>query len=420
MSYPKPRFTSMLRRNVHTLAWATLLVCVLRLIVEPTAQAQSFSVLHSFAPNRLGYGPYAGLIQDARGGLYGTTNNGDAPDGGVGSVYKLTHAQSGWTLTALVEFNHDGNGYGPQARLTLGPDGAMYGTTVYGGYPGGCGGQGCGTIFRLSLANFSRTVIYRFSDSDGYWPLSEVTFDSAGNLFGTAVMGGAYGGGTVFELVRNGNQWTHSDIYTFTGASDGGEPVGGLIIDSGGNLYGTTVSGGTCACGVVFELSPLEGGWSEQVLHNFDSRTEGGWPEASLIMDAAGNLYGTASAGGSTNGGTVFELSPSGNTWNFTLIYALVETGYPGGGGPRGSVLMDAAGKLYGTTYADGAYVQGSVFELTPTNGQWAFISLHDFDSLQDGEYPVGNLLMDANGNLFGTTLFGGQYGVGTVWEITP
>ena len=418
MSYPKPLFTSMLCRNVHALAWTTLLVCALTLIVEPTAQAQSLTVLHSFAHDRLGYEPYAGLIQDARGNLYGTTDNGG--DGGVGSVYRVTRGQSDWVVTALAEFNHDGNGYGPQARLTVGPDGAYYGTTVYGGYPGGCGGMGCGTIFRFNLSNFSRTVIYRFSDSDGRWPYSEVTFDSAGNMFGTAVMGGAYGGGTVFKLVRNGNQWTHSDIYNFTGAADGFEPVGGLIIDSAGNLYGTTVGGGTCSCGVVFEVSPLEGGWSYQVLHNFDPQTDGGWPEASLIMDAAGNLYGTTSWGGPGVGGTVFELSPSGNIWNFSMIYGFDNCDCPPFEGPRGSVLMDVAGNLYGTTFGDGAYDQGSVFELTPTNDQWTFRSLHYFNSLQDGQNPVGTLLMDANGNLFGTTWFGGQYGVGTVWEITP
>jgi uncharacterized repeat protein (TIGR03803 family) len=418
MSYPKPLFTSMLRGNLHTLAWATLLVCVLTLIVEPTAQAQSLTVLHSFAHDRFGYEPYAGLIQDARGNLYGTTDDGG--DGRVGSVYRVTQGQSGWVVTALAEFKHNGgNGYGPQARLTVGPDGAYYGTTVYGGYPGGCGGAGCGTIFRLTLAN-SWTVIYRFSDSDGRWPYSEVTFDSAGNMFGTAVQGGAYGGGTVFKLVRNGNQWTHSDIYNFTGGADGFEPVGGLIIDSAGNLYGTTEGGGTCSCGVVFELSPLEGGWSYQVLHNFDPHTDGGWPLASLIMDAAGNLYGTTSDGGPGVGGTVFKLSPSGNIWNFSMIYGFDEGGGPLYQGPVGSVLMDVAGNLYGTTFGDGAYAQGSVFELMPTNGQWTFRSLHYFNSLQDGQYPVGNLLMDANGNLFGTTWLGGQYGAGTVWEIMP
>jgi uncharacterized repeat protein (TIGR03803 family) len=137
-------------------------------------------------------------------------------------------------------------------------------------------------------------------------------------------------------------------------------------------------------------------------------------------MDAAGNLYGTTSDGGPGVGGTVFKLSPSGNIWNFSMIYGFDEGGGPLYQGPVGSVLMDVAGNLYGTTFGDGAYAQGSVFELMPTNGQWTFRSLHYFNSLQDGQYPVGNLLMDANGNLFGTTWLGGQYGAGTVWEIMP
>jgi uncharacterized repeat protein (TIGR03803 family) len=415
MATPRALSTSILHTSVRRSVLIGLLVYTLTLLAGTTAQSQTFSVVHSFARVPLGFAPFGGLIQDARGNLYGTTNNGGGS--GVGSVYKLTPGQSNWIMTALVEFEHGSNGYSPAARLTLGPDGAYYGTTVYGGDPGSCGG--CGTIFRLNPAGLGRTVLYRFSGPDGSWPIGALTFDSTGAMYGTTETGGDTGSGTVFKLVRNGNQWTYSVIYNFDGAR-GWEPVAGVIVDSAGNLYGTTVNGGAGnSFGIVFELSPSSGGWSYQVLHTFSGSTDGAWPYGSLIMDAAGNLYGTTSGGGTGYGGTVFELSPSGNNWNYRTICDLATAG-EGGEGPWDNVLMDEAGNLYGTTHGDGAYGQGSVFKLTPMNGEWVFTSLHDFNSSSDGANPVGDLMMDAHGNIFGTAWSGGPYGGGTVWEITP
>jgi uncharacterized repeat protein (TIGR03803 family) len=415
---PKSPFTLMLLDSLRSLSCATLLIYALTVLPGGTLQAQTFTVIHSFGGGLGGSNPVAGLIEDARGNLYGTTTDGV---NGPGDVYRLTRVQAGWALSALTQFGQNGqDGYLPLAGLTLGPDGMFYGTNNSGG--GGAAG-GAGTVYRLNPAtNSSHTVIYRFSGPDGYRPLeAEVTFDRAGNMFGTTSYGGSKLEGTVFELIRNGNQWTQSVIYNFSGLLDGGEPDGGLLFDSAGNLYGTTLQGGDadCSCGVVYELSPSAGSWSIRVLHIFDGAT-GRWPEAGLIMDSAGNLYGTTTGGGPSNGGTVFELSPAGNQWNFSTIHTFYRTGMDGESGPEGPVLLDAAGNLYGATHSDGAYGQGAVFKLTPTNGEWGFTSLHDFQSSPDGSLPYGNLVMDASGNIYGTTYEGGAYGLGTVWEIMP
>jgi uncharacterized repeat protein (TIGR03803 family) len=382
-----------------------------------TAQAQTLTVIHSFSDGLGGVHPIAGLIEDARGNLNGTTTDNSGP----GSAYKLTHEQAGWTLSVLTRFGQNGlDGYLPLSGLTLGPDGAFYGTTNLGG---GADGGGDGTVYRLNPAtSSSHSVIYRFSGPDGYRPLeAELTFDSAGYIFGTTSYGGSDGQGTVFELVRNGNQWTESVIYSFSGLTDGGEPDGKLLFDSAGNLYGTTFTDGDadCTCGVVYELSPSAGSWNIRVLHTFDGAT-GRWPGAGLVMDTAGNLYGTTTAGGVGNGGTVFELSPSGSNWNFSTIYTFDNTGHSLEPGPFAPVLVDTSGNLYGTTVYDGAYAQGSVFKLTLTNDGWVLTSLHDFQSSPDGAHPYGNLVMDASGNIYGTTYDGGDSGLGTVWEITP
>ena len=409
--------TSILRISLRKTVLTGLLVYTLTLLAGTTTQAQTFEVVHSFARVPLGFAPYGGLVQDARGNLYGTTNNGGG--NGSGSVYKLTNGQLGWLFTALVVFRHDDNGFSPAARLTLGPDGAFYGTTAYGGYPGGCGGYGCGTIFRLNPGGVGRTVLYRFSGPDGNWPLGALAFDSAGNMYGTTEMGGTVGNGTLFKLVRNGNQWTYSVIYNFDDVHGAAEPVAGVVIDSAGNLYGTSLEGGDSDFGVVYELSPSSGGWSSRVLHSFSAGYgDGGWPNAGLIMDAAGNLYGATAGGGSGYSGTAFELSPSGNNWNYATICNL--TGPGNLPGPRGSLVMDASGNLYGATYSAGAYGQGSVFKVVQSNGEWACYTIHDFNSPSDGANPIGDLMMDAHGNVFGTAWTGGPYGGGTVWEITP
>ena len=258
-------------------------------------------------------------------------------------------------------------------------------------------------------------MLYAFSGgADGDGPSINVTFDQTGNIYGTTYKGGmgSCGGsgfmcGTVYELTPSAGGWTKSVLYTFTGASDGGSPGGGVIFDSAGNLYGTTEFGGLYGQGTVFQLVPSAGGWTENLLHSFQAGSEGGYTIVGLIFDSSGNLYGATNYGGTGGGGTVFELSPSsGGSWTYNLLYS-----FTGGTdcGPTRELVMDGTGNLYGTTYCDGAYGYGNVFKLTPSGGGWTYSSLHDFTGGSDGELPASTVIFDAKGNLYGTASFGGS-----------
>jgi len=397
--------------------------------------ASKEKVLHSFNRND-GANPYAGLIFDAAGNLYGTSDGGGAFGGGT--VFELTSGAGGtWTETVLYNFGAgDGDGGGPEASLTFDAAGNLYGTTVAGGMY--CGPSGCGTVFELTPGEggtWTEKVLHNFNvnDGDGAWPVAGVIFDAAGNLYGTTPSGGALGRGTVFELTPGaGGTWTETVLFNF-GA---GNPQGGLIFDTAGNLYGTTDVGGTKACpncGTVFELTKgTNGMWTKKVLHNFGSNGKDGRnPVAGLIFDAAGNLYGTTLQGVG-GGGTVFELSPTvGGGWKEKILHSF--DGNNDGKEPRAGLILDAAGKLYGTTAMGGAadcrfsdLPCGTVFRLTPgTNGEWTEKVLRSFNG-SDGAGPFAGLIFDAAGNLYGTTASGGTGsgcnggGCGTVFEITP
>jgi uncharacterized repeat protein (TIGR03803 family) len=226
---------------------------------------------------------------------------------------------------------------------------------------------------------------------------------------------------------------TYNIIYSFSGCADAGGPTSTLILDRSGSLYATAKSGGA-PCGVrgwgvafklkpatgsgsgtVFELTPSGSGWTPKVLYTFTGGTDGGEPVGGLVMDAAGNLYGSTVEGGTGGGGTIFELSPSGGSWTFGTLYSLV-----GGGGPLSSLTIDAAGNLYGTAFLDGASGVGSVFKLTHSGGSWTFTDLHDFQANSGGVTPIGGVTLDGSGNLYGTTIDGGTRGAGVIWEITP
>jgi uncharacterized repeat protein (TIGR03803 family) len=270
-------------------------------------------------------------------------------------------------------------------------------------------------------------VLHNFgNNSDGAQPFASLIFDTSGNLYGTTVLGGTYGKGAVFELMRSSNAkgdgWTEQLLHSFNG-TDGFEPYAGLIVDAAGNLYGTTVYAGTYNYGVVYELTRTAGGgWTEQVLHNFNyDAGDGGYPQSRLLLDVAGNLYGTTLAGGANYGGTVFELTRSAGGWTEQILYS-----FAGGSYPASGLIFDNAGNLYGTTNGGGTYNGGTVFELTPTaGGGWTEQVLHNFGNGTDGVGPLAGLIFDAAGNLYGTTKVGGTYtcytgGCGTVFELTP
>jgi uncharacterized repeat protein (TIGR03803 family) len=276
-------------------------------------------------------------------------------------------------------------------------------------------------------------VLYRFAGgADGDTPEGDLIFDQAGNLYGTTQTGGipgcsGYSCGTVFELTASNGGWTESILYKFTGYSDGYWPYSGVILDKTGNLYGTTSdggdkSGGGLPQGTAFQLMPAGSGWTKNILFTFAFWNDGAIPNG-MIFDSAGNLYGTTTAEGDGDGGTVYELTPSNGNWAFSVSYAF--TGSGGADGPYNGLTMDAAGNLYGTTVKTGAYGYGAVFKLTPSDSGWTYTSLHDFTGGADGAWPKSSLIFDPNGNIYGTASVGGTgqcntWGCGVVWEITP
>ena len=371
-----------------------------------SAQSQTYKVIHNFTNRgRDGATPYGGPILDRAGNLYGTTYLGGRY--GAGSVYQLSPGPS-WKYTSLYSLKAGSDGSGP-AFGTLARHGrALFGTTE--------GGGNFGTAFKVwPVGNgWREAVVHSFgTGSDGAQPMGGVVFDSAGNFYGTTSLGGAYGNGAVFEVTRSG---VESVIYSFTGGSDGTNPAAGVTLDSHGNLYGTTSFGGANGVGVVYELSPSGSNWTETVLYSFQGQSDGQNPVGGVILDQEGNLYGGTFDGGVNGGGTVYELSPSGGGWTMTILYSFAG-GY---GGPYNKLTFDAKGNLYGTTNAEGANGLGSVFKLTPANGNWTFTDLYDFQGGNSGASPYGSLAVDAHGNIFGTAVVGGKKNQGVVFEIMP
>lgn len=389
-------------------------VCILAVALSQRVSAQTFTLLHTFTGGGDGAEP-GGLILDRAGNLYGATFTGGLS--GAGTIFKLKQTGSGWLLNPLYEFDLNNNGViSPNEDVVFGPDGNIYAAV---GVLGGNGGifklQPPPSACRSSVCYWTGTVLYAFGRyPDGSGPNGNLVFDSAGNIYGTTEYGGENAFGTVFKLTYSGGSWTESVLYSFMGGADGSTPLDGVVMDSAGNLYGTTRFGGAqnCSdgCGTVFELSPSGGGWTEKVIYTFQGPPNGYEPWVGLTMDSSGNLYGTTYEGGSGGGGTVFELSPAGGSWNFNVIYNIAGNG----GGPRGRVAMDSAGNLY-----DSFTFPPTLFKLTPSGGSWTYTDLHDFSN-HDGTYPAGNLAIDSQGNVYGTCSSEGQDLYGTAWEVTP
>jgi uncharacterized repeat protein (TIGR03803 family) len=338
-------------------------------------------------------------------------------------VFRLSASGSGWVLTPLHSFRGEPNdGAEPFGGVIIGPDGSLYGTTFEGGQ------YDAGTVYRLqpspaacksAICPWEETVLYSFCPqrpncADGGGPADgNLVFDQAGNLYGTTSGGGDDEAGVVFKLTPADGYWTESVIYSFPPSCDSGcGPQGGLIFDHQGNLYGTTGQGGAENTGVVFELSPSGSGWTEQTLTSvyiapYDI-TYGG-----LAMDGQGNLFGTS--GGAEPGGA-FELTPSIGGWTFNVLQT-----FPNDAGPYDTPTLDAAGNVYGTSCGEGSD-NGEVFKLMPSNGGWIYTSVSFNGS--NGECPVGGVVLDAAGNIYGTTDLGGPgqcgAGCGVVWKITP
>jgi len=427
---------------------AKLTTCVLLLLALGTATSlvaqnasPTLTPLYTFRGEADGGSPNE-VILDPAGNLYGTATYGgnSADEGGYGVVFKIDIRGR---ESLLYTFTGQ-DGANPYAGVLRDNSGVLYGNT------NGGGDNGTGVVFKLRpKATFCAAVLCPWNEtlphifgpyagSDGDSPYADFVEDGNGNLYSTTAYGGGpsnggAGSGTVFEIDSHGN---YSILYSFAGPpTDGLYVTAPVLLGADGNLYGTAAQGGTNGAGMVFELTPTQSGWTESVLYNFTGGSDGANPFAGLIEDAQGNLYGTASGGGSGSG-VVFELSRNGSSWTETVLYAF--GGAPDGARPAAKLLMDSSGNLYGTTTAGGTVAGcplgnsgcGTLFKLTRNGSSWTEAWLYSFSGGADGAGSYGPLVMDAHGNLYGAAFNGGDLnsadpacagiGCGVVFKLTP
>jgi uncharacterized repeat protein (TIGR03803 family) len=399
----KGLFMKSLSSIARSLFSSALLIPLFALAASP-APAQTFKVVYTFTGGNDGGRPLDGFTADTAGNLYATSFYGGAYGNGV--VFKVTPSGA---ESVLYSFAGGTDGANPEGGLILDKSNNIYGTTTAGG------AYGSGTVFEISSTG-EESVLYSFAGGkDGSAPESALVLKGTSYLYGTTTAGGASGSGTVFRLTLNEKtgKWTEKILHSFAGSKDGSTPVAGVAFDKAGNLYGTASAGGTYGYGTIFELE--KGSWTEITLHDFQDGDDGAVPYAALIADKSGNFYGAATEGGSAGGGAVFKLTPSGSTWTFSAIYS-----NPGWGisGSFRSLTLDSSGNLYGTTHCDGNYSSGTVYELSPSGSSWNFTSLYNFTGGSDGQYSFSNPVLVEN-HLYGTTNVGGANGVGVVWEVT-
>ena len=340
----------------------------------------------------------------------------------------------GQQYASLYSFQGNADGWNPIGFLIYDSAGNLYGTTTYGGTGTACDPYGCGTVFELQPpANpgdpWVKTVLHNFNGSDGYWPSTgRMAVDKSGNLYGATQFGGTggFGYGVVFQLSPGpGGNWTENVLYNFADGDDGGVPANGLTMDASGNLYGTTNDGGAFGqngAGTIFEISPpaVKGGaWKQTTLYSLEQIKDGNEPN-DVTLDAKGNLYGTRSAdnilctpGSPRFCGTAFELERVGATWHLKVLHHF--QGSSDGSSPWSSMVLDGEGNLYGTTLGFGGNITtagGTVFELSPPavgTGPWTETLLYTFSGGADGGQPLSDLVFDSKGNLYDTTFYGGD-----------
>ena len=403
------------------------LVCAIALAIglllnaAPISRAQSLSVLYSFGSHSAdGANPVGGLVIDPRGNLYGTTYYGGANSCtglGCGTVFKITTKHREKVLYSFCSQANCADGQYPTAGLVLGKGGKLYGTTSIGG------AAVSGAVFAVTRSG-NEQVLYSFCTggfpcTNGYGPVAALAVDAHGNLYSTTVDGGAYNFGTVFRVTPKG---VETVLYSFCGqggfCADGDRPQQSLVVDKSRNIYGTTPLGGVHNAGTVFELTA---GGAEKVLHSFGSQLgDGVYPEAGMVLDGSGNLFGTTNNGGGTNdGGVVFEITSSGEE---KVLYKFCsQSNCTDGANPFSSTLvLDNAGNLYGTTFRGGANGNGTVFEVTPSGTEMVLYSFCAQAGCVDGANPAAGVVFATNGSLYGTTEYGGAKNNGTVFKLTP
>jgi uncharacterized repeat protein (TIGR03803 family) len=349
--------------------------------------------------------------------------------GGCGTVFELSPLAGGkWKEKVLYSFTGGSDGKNPYGGVILDSKGDLYGTTVAGGSGGNCSGDGCGVVFLLSKSgnHWVETVMYNFTGGkDGFGPGGALVFDSVGNLYGTTPDGGKCRAcGVVYQIspIRGGG-WKQTVLHTFTRGADGAVgSLGPLFIDKGGNVFGVAELGGdpSCKCGVVFKLTSVSGKWKFKTLDAFKGVPNPGFPYGGVIADSKGNLYGTTYYGGASGQGSVFKLTKSAGKYTESVLYSF--TGGADGGSPTTTLMFDSKGNLYGTASAGGdSNGDGVVFKLAPkSGGKWSESTVHRFGKGSDGRNPYYGLIRDKAGHLFGTTAIGGGSGNGVVFEITP
>lgn len=402
---------------------------LLFLLTTATMQAQTFTVLHSFGAAGDGFNPeWAGVSFDNHGNLYGTTIAGGTASCdltfGCGTVYQMTPNSDGtWTETVIHNFGLN-DVSSPLMGVAFDRAGNLYTTGEANGHTYTYGG-----VVELSPnanGTWNEQVLYDFNNTDGADPAG-IAVDRHNNVFCSVTNGWSYDAGLIFGLASITPIRRYPlTIYPFRGGTDGAGPYGTPIFDASNNLYGTTAGGGAYGAGTAFKLTHngFNLFWTKSTLYSFRGGSDGTDPVLGLAFDAHGNLYGTTYQGGALNFGTVYELSPNPDgTWTENVIYPF--QGGIDGQWPSGSVVVDSAGNIYGTTSAGGSGTNpyGTVFRLTPSvNGQWTKTILHNFSG-PDGAYPDAGLTMDSAGNVYGTTNEGGAYQFqngGVVFEITP
>jgi uncharacterized repeat protein (TIGR03803 family) len=360
-------------------------------IRTPLAQAETYTVLHSFAGSPGdGANPAASMVLDPPGNLYGTSYEGGAWNQGAVFEYPASGPE-----TVLYSFTGGPDGGGPEAGLVFDSAGNLYGTTYFGG------AYGYGVVFELSPGpSWTETVLYSFTGGpDGAYPMSTLVFDPAGNLYGTTSQGGGNGGGVLF-ILSPGPSWTETVAVSFP---SGSMPGAGVVRDSAGNIYGTTEYGpGSPGYGEVYRLT---GNFTTVWVHAFTGAPDGANPQGTLAVDSSGNIYGTTPYGGSGYG-LVFKLTSNGT---YTVLHTF--TGGTAGAYPFAGLILGSGNDLYGVTYFGGASGDGTAFKMK-TNGTETV--LHSFKS---GQYPFGGLVQNATGT-YGTTYYGGTPGNGVLFEL--
>jgi hypothetical protein len=427
----------------------TSLAMVMALPVMAHAQSANLVTLYSFSGGSDGWAPIQGLVFDTKGNLYGTTFRGGTINStcrlGCGTVFQLAGAGGSWTLNTLHSFIAGPTDvWASYAHVTFDAAGHLYGTGGNGGANPCLDLLGCGGIFELLPSTGKEGLIYSFTQPSGVTPTAGLTLHK-GSFYGTTQFGPetiqSPGNGTVFSLTpteAGGKiQWNYRTILQFQ-FPYGSEPqTGDVVFDERGDAYIGVPYGGANQTGAIFEIAPTSGGtWKAGIIYSFPSTYGAGAFPSTLIVDKAGNLYGATAHGGqgcSVNGcGTVFELQRTATGWQATTLYEFASGN--DGADPYAGLVFDTQGNLYGTTTYGGTgscpIVQqgysgcGTIFKLTNTNGTWQETTLYSFSGGSDGEYPsFGSLVLDSAGNLYGTTTGGAQYGTtgnGTVFELQP